>query len=168
MDYIWSPWRYQFLTEAKRDEGCVFCRMGADDPSRDELNLIAFRARSNFVVLNLYPYTSGHMMIVPYEHVAELSSAQEETAAEMMRLTRTAERVLRGDYRPDGINLGMNLGAAAGAGIAGHIHMHVLPRWIGDANFMSTVGETRNLPEELHVTWRKLRDAFQEIGFSFK
>ena len=160
MDHIWSPWRYQFLTEGVPKEGCIFCRMAADEPSRDEQNLIAYRADKNFVVLNLYPYTSGHMMIVPYEHVSELSAAETATAAEMMELTRVAERALRKDYHPDGINLGMNLGAAAGAGIAQHIHMHVLPRWIGDANFISTIGETRNLPEELHVTWRKLRAAF--------
>jgi len=121
---------------------------------------VVLRAERNFVVLNRYPYSNGHLMVVPYEHAAELSSIEAATAAEMMELTRAAEVHLRKVYRPQGLNLGMNLGESAGAGIAGHIHMHVLPRWTGDANFMTTIGETRVLPEELPVTWRKLRDAF--------
>ena len=130
--------------------------------NRDEENLIVFRGNLNFVVLNRFPYTSGHLMIVPYVHAPALSEISPETADEMIRLTQSAERHLRAAYRPDGLNLGMNIGESAGAGIAGHIHMHALPRWRGDSNFMTTIGETRVLPEELGVTWRKLRDAFSE------
>ncbi len=128
--------------------------------NRDEENLIVHRGEHNFVVLNRFPYTSGHLMIVPYRHAADLAGITEEAAAELMALTRTAERHLRWLYRPDGLNLGMNMGESAGAGVAGHIHMHVLPRWTGDANFMTTVGETRVLPEDLTVTWRRVKEAF--------
>ena len=121
---------------------------------------MVYRGKHNFVLLNLYPYTSGHLMVAPYEHVARLEDAAPETVAEMMLTARRAERHLRAIYRPDGLNLGMNIGKAAGAGIAGHIHMHVLPRWTGDANFMTTVGETRVLPEDLEVTYQKLSHAF--------
>jgi len=113
-------------------------------------------------MLNLYPYTSGHLMIAPYEHVATLTEAHPETLAEMMRLTQRAEQALRHLYTPGGINLGMNLGEAAGAGVAGHIHMHALPRWLADANFMSVVGETRVLPESLDQTWSRLHTAFHQ------
>ena len=160
MDHIWSPWRYRFITEGVRESACVFCRL-AEDAAKDESNFVVHRAKHNFVVLNLYPYTSGHMMVVPYAHVSQLAVVDEETSAEMMHVTRLAEKALNGLYQPPGINLGMNLGAAAGAGIAEHIHMHILPRWPGDANFLSTIGETRVLPEELAVTWSRLRTIFQ-------
>src|SRR5260370_40884876 len=112
-------------------------------------------------MLNAFPYTSGHMMIAPYEHVATPELAPAETLVEMMLLTRQAVVCLKAEYRPDGVNLGMNIGESAGAGVAGHIHMHVLPRWSGDANFMTTVGETRVIPEDLGETYRKLRRAFE-------
>jgi ATP adenylyltransferase len=127
---------------------------------RDEENLIVFRGILNFVVLNRFPYTSGHLMIVPYAHASSLAEISPETADEMIRLTQSSERHLRAIYRPNGLNFGMNIGESAGAGIAGHIHMHGLPRWTGDSNFMTTISETRVLPEELSVSWRKLRDAF--------
>ncbi len=159
MDYLWNPWRYKFVSEGVPKDACPFCAIAAE-PANDEKNLVVHRAESNFVVLNLYPYTVGHLLIVPYVHAAALHGVPPETTAEMMTLTRQAEAALEHLYRPNGINLGMNLGAAAGAGIAGHIHMHVLPRWQGDANFLSTIGETRMLSEELPVTWRKMRDTF--------
>jgi len=132
--------------------------MAAD--ARDEETLIVFRGEHNFVVLNRFPYTSGHLMIVPYRHVADLAGLTDDAANELIALTRAAERHIRWLYHPDGLNLGMNIGESAGAGVAGHIHMHVLPRWTGDANFLSTVGQTRVLPEELAVTWKRVRDAF--------
>jgi ATP adenylyltransferase len=127
---------------------------------RDEENLIVFRSRHNFIVLNRFPYTSGHLMVVPYDHAPDLSGIDESVASEMMTLARTAERHLQRLYHPDGLNLGINIGESAGAGIAGHIHMHVLPRWTGDANFMTTIAETRVLPEELSLTWQRLHEAF--------
>jgi ATP adenylyltransferase len=158
LDYLWSPWRLPYLTALKKLEGCIFCAMASAD--RDEECLVVYRAEHNFVVLNRFPYTSGHLMVVPYRHVPDLAGLDDAAASELMALTRASERHLRGIYSPDGLNLGMNIGESAGAGIAGHIHMHVLPRWTGDANFMSTVGQARVLPEELPVTWRRLRDAF--------
>lgn len=157
MDRLWSPWRYRYVSHASPDDACIFCSKPSGD---EEANLVLHRGVHNFVLLNLYPYTNGHLMVAPYEHVADLESLSGEASAEMMALTQEAVRRLKEVYRPQGVNLGMNLGECAGAGIAGHLHMHVLPRWFGDANFMTTVGETRVLPEDLSETWRKLRAAF--------
>jgi ATP adenylyltransferase len=158
VDYLWSPWRYSYLTALKNPEGCIFCAMAASD--RDEESLIVFRGAHNFVVLNRFPYTSGHLMVVPYRHIPDLAGLDEAAATELMALVQASERHLRRTYRPDGLNIGMNIGESAGAGIAGHIHMHVLPRWTGDANFMTTVAQTRVLPEEILVTWQRLKEAF--------
>jgi len=158
MDHLWSPWRYQYVTKAHKDVPCIFCHYAASQD--DEQNLVVHRGRHNFVLLNRYPYTTGHAMIAPYQHVDSLSAAPEETAHEMIVLAQRTEQHLRGIYKPQGLNLGMNLGESAGAGIAGHIHMHVLPRWSGDTSFITTVAETRVLPEDLAVTWKKLADAF--------
>jgi ATP adenylyltransferase len=160
MDRLWSPWRYRYVSTAAHSVTCIFCsKYAAGD---DDANLIVLRAERNFVLLNLYPYTNGHLMIAPYEHIASLNDAQPETMAEMMRLAVRCEKALIETYRPDGINLGMNLGEAAGAGVAGHIHLHMLPRWSGDASFMSTVAETRVLPEELPITLQRLRAALEK------
>lgn len=158
MDRLWSPWRYQYVSQAAPSDACIFCEKPAQQ--RDGDNLIVYRAERNFVILNLFPYTTGHLMIAPYDHVPTLEAAAEETLAEMIGLARLAEKHLRAIYRPKGLNLGMNLGECAGAGVAGHIHMHVLPRWAGDVNFMTTVGETRVLPEDLRTTYEKLSRAF--------
>ena len=135
--------------------------MAAQD--RDESNLIVHRGQYNFVVLNRFPYTSGHLMVVPYAHAARLNELDPVAASELMRLMQTAEGRLRSIYNPNGLNIGMNIGESAGAGIAGHIHMHVLPRWTGDSNFMTTIAETRILPEDLGITWRRLHDAFATV-----
>jgi len=155
MDWLWSPWRYRYVTKASPSDACIFC--GKSSASQDEENLIVFRGERNFVLLNLFPYTSGHLMIAPYAHISTLGEAEEETLFEMMRLARRTEQNLRSAYQPQGMNLGMNLGECAGAGIAGHIHLHMLPRWTGDANFMTTIGETRVVPEDIQETYRKLR-----------
>jgi len=160
MDHLWTPWRSTYMKEKKERVGCVFCLAAAS--AQDEDTLVVYRGRLNFVILNRYPYTSGHLMIAPYRHVSRLQQADDETAEEMMRLVRLAERLLEQTYQPQGINLGMNLGEAAGAGIEQHIHMHVLPRWFGDANFMTSVSNTRIIPEELSVTWSKLSQAFKQ------
>ncbi|HEV2688090.1 MAG TPA: HIT domain-containing protein [Bryobacteraceae bacterium] len=157
MDHLWSPWRYQYVQKAHSASGCIFCQMAEQ---HDEKNFLVYRGKSNFIVLNLYPYTTGHLMIVPYTHVDTLAAASEETLQEMILLAQQAQRHLGAIYKPSGFNLGMNLGESAGAGIAGHLHMHLLPRWAGDTSFITTVGETRVLPEELTVTYRKLRAAF--------
>ncbi|MFN3322640.1 MAG: HIT family protein [Bryobacteraceae bacterium] len=159
MDYLWSPWRFQYVSKAGPVSGCIFCVKPSEN--RDEENLIVFRGVHNFVLLNLFPYTTGHLMVAPYDHVPTLAEARPEAVTEMMLLAREAEERLREVYRPQGFNLGMNIGECAGAGVAGHIHMHVLPRWAGDSNFMTTVAETRVQPEDLRVTYRKLAEAFQ-------
>ena len=167
MDRLWTPWRYQYISGASAEnsgdapsDSCIFCTLPREDPSRDERNFIIHRARYNFIVLNLYPYTSGHLLVIPYEHSSELDAISKEATDELMDLAKRAQTVLRAAYRPDGINLGMNLGRAAGAGVAGHVHLHVLPRWTGDANFMTTAGETRVLPEDLPTTYKKLHGQF--------
>ena len=161
VERLWSPWRHSYIARAAADAplSCVFCE-AQKHPDADAQNFILHRGRHNFVILNLYPYISGHLMIAPYAHVGELDSAPKESTDEMMDLIKLSQTALRDVYRPDGFNIGMNLGQAAGAGIADHIHVHVLPRWAGDTNFMTTVGETRVLSEDLPTTYQKLRGRF--------
>jgi ATP adenylyltransferase len=168
MDYLFTPWRYAYITGANAPAGCLFCGLlhpknaqpKNHQANDDEKSLIVHRAEHCFVMLNAFPYTSGHAMIVPYEHVDELSKLSQPAAQEIMALTQRMEGILRELYRPDGVNLGMNIGKAAGAGVASHIHMHILPRWFGDVNFMSSIGETRVLPEDLQTMYKKLRSKF--------
>jgi ATP adenylyltransferase len=162
MDHIFTPWRYAYVSTADRATSCIFCdRAPAQDSNaeHDEQHHIVYRGPHCFIIVNTFPYTSGHVMVVPYLHIDRLDLLPAQAAAEMMSLAQRMESVLRQLYRPDGINLGMNIGKAAGAGVAGHIHMHVLPRWFADANFMSVVGETRVLPESLEETARRMREA---------
>ncbi|MGH9523207.1 MAG: HIT family protein [Terriglobales bacterium] len=157
MDYLWTPWRYAYISTASKVEGCVFCEL----PRRsDEDALIIHRGPHCLIMLNAFPYTSGHVMIIPHAHLDQLQKLPREAAEEMISLAQKMEGVLRKVYSPDGINMGMNIGAAAGAGVAGHVHLHILPRWVADANFMSVVAETRILPEDLKTTWKKLREGF--------
>src|SRR5271165_6998204 len=157
MDHLWTPWRYAYVTGADLISGCIFC----DAPKQsDQQARIVHRGEHCYVILNTYPYTPGHVMVVPYAHLDELRKLPTDAANEMMALCQRIESVLRNLYHPDGVNLGMNIGKAAGAGIAGHIHMHALPRWVADANFMSVVGETRVLPESLETTYQRIRTAF--------
>jgi ATP adenylyltransferase len=158
MDHLWSPWRYQYVSNAEPSAECIFCVMAAEH--RDAENYIVYRGRLNYVVLNRYPYTSGHVMVVPYQHAATLETVSEDALVEMILLVRQAEGHLRDHYRPDGLNMGINIGKAAGAGVAGHLHVHVLPRWMADANFMTAAGETRVLPEDLAMTYQKLSRAW--------
>lgn len=157
MDRLWTPWRYRYVSSAQPTGSCIFCEKAAS--SDDRGNYIVLRAERNFLILNLYPYTSGHLMIAPYEHVATLAEAHPDTLQEMMLLSARAEKALGQLYRPDGFNIGMNVGESAGAGVAGHIHMHVLPRWTGDGSFMTTVAETRVLPETLDTTYERVKAA---------
>jgi ATP adenylyltransferase len=168
VDRLWTPWRYQYISgdagpKKADDDACVFCSIAAEEAS-DERNFVLHRARHNFILLNLYPYTSGHLMVVPYLHADALDAVPKDATDEMMDLAKRAQGALREAFRPEGFNLGMNLGGAAGAGVAGHVHLHVLPRWAGDANFMSTIGETRVLPIDLPTAYKKLRPYFQPQG----
>jgi ATP adenylyltransferase len=185
MDRLWTPWRYAYVTGADNSMSragvpealdawpgnlhCVFCNMLAavdfaiaNGMPREKAEASAYilaRGKTCFLVLNAFPYNNGHLMVVPYQHEASLAALPDPTATEMMQQTRRAERVLRAVYRPDGLNLGLNLGSSAGAGVAHHLHMHAVPRWSADTNFISVVGETRVLPELLAESWSRLRVA---------
>jgi ATP adenylyltransferase len=163
VDRLYTPWRYDYIKGSSGEKtgtgsSCVFCTLAARED--DESTFILHRARRNFVVLNVYPYVSGHLMIVPFEHTADFAALPKETSDEMMDLAKRAQGILEEVYHPHGFNLGMNLGQAAGAGVSDHLHLHVLPRWTGDSNFMTTVGETRVIPEDLKTTYDKLRGRF--------
>ena len=155
MDFLWTPWRYAYIVSSDKAPGCVFCQ--AFQRTDDRNTGVVSRGRYCFVIVNAFPYTSGHVMIVSNQHLDELRKLPLETAQEMMALAQRLEGVLREVYQPDGINMGINIGKAAGAGVAGHIHMHVLPRWVADSNFMTVVGETRMLPESLESTYDRLK-----------
>lgn len=157
MDYLFTPWRYRYIADAKKDDGCIFCR--ALDLKNDTEALIVFRGAKNFIILNSFPYTPGHVMIVPYAHSADFAACDAETIAEMMQLAQRTQTALASIYKPEGYNLGMNLGRCAGAGVTGHFHLHLLPRWTGDSNFMTVISETRLEPEDLKTTYEKLHRA---------
>ena len=161
MEHLWSPWRLAYITGGASTGGCVFCAALADPQAE---SLIVFRGTTCFVILNLFPYNNGHLMVIPNRHIATLASATPEERGELIELTARAEVALTEAYQPHGLNLGINLGKPAGAGILDHVHMHVVPRWNGDTNFMTVVGRTRVLPEELPDTAAKLRPIFERLA----
>ena len=167
MHRLWSPWRLAYVTGTSNESaGCIFCEVSAPgaghgDESRD--TLVLARGRDCYVILNLYPYNNGHLMVVPYRHIGSLAAASTNELSELMQFTRDAEVALTEAYRPQGINVGINLGRPAGAGIVDHVHVHLVPRWTGDTNFMSVVGNTRVLPEEMGETARRLRPIFERL-----
>lgn len=185
MDQLWSPWRFAYVTTADGaprpgvparltawpgDLGCVFCNLiasvnyaiehGMPAEEAEASGGLVLRSRSCFICLNAYPYTSGHVMVMPYAHLDRIAKLDADTSHELMDLARKTEVALELLYKPHGFNFGLNLGQAAGAGVAGHLHMHAMPRWMGDTNFMTTVAETRVLPEDLETTWKRLRAVF--------
>jgi ATP adenylyltransferase len=157
MNHIWSPWRMEYV-ESNKEEGCVFCSAQKMEDGAE--NLIAFRGERAYVILNRYPYTSGHLMIVPFDHQPNLEELDPRTRSEMMELTTRCMTVLRRIYHPEAFNMGANIGEAAGAGIKQHVHVHVVPRWAGDTNFMTTIGASRVLPESLEKTHERVKSAF--------
>jgi len=162
MNRLWTPWRLAYVTEASTPlPGCIFCDALH---ARDREPLVVHGGERAYVILNKFPYNNGHLMVVPNRHVGRLADLDEEELVEIMRLTQLAERVLTGEYAPHGFNVGLNLGAPAGAGIADHLHVHVVPRWTADTNFISVVGETRVLPEELPTTAARVRAAFARVS----
>jgi ATP adenylyltransferase len=188
MDHLWSPWRFTYVTTADSkvrpgvperlsawpgDLGCVFCNLiasidyaidnGMSADIAEAAGGLVLRGRHCFICLNAFPYTSGHVMVMPYAHLDRLAAMPQEAAHELIDLAQLVERALNQAYSPHGFNFGLNLGKAAGAGVAGHLHLHAMPRWTGDTNFMTTVGETRVLPEDLESTWKRLRQAIHEI-----
>lgn len=155
MKYLWSPWRMAYIQNHKKDNCCPLC-VALDESQCAEPYVVA-KGENVFVILNRYPYTSGHLMVVPYDHVSSLDQLSSDTRAEMMELVNHAIKVLQLVYHPEGFNVGMNIGEIAGAGIADHVHMHVVPRWGGDTNFMSSLAQTRVLPESLEETYRRIK-----------
>ena len=160
MEHLWSPWRLAYITGGASAKGCVFCS-ALSDPEAEAL--IVYRGRDCYVILNLFPYNNGHLMVIPNRHIASLAAATPAELSELIELTRVAEMAVTETYAPHGLNLGINLGKPAGAGILDHVHMHVVPRWNGDTNFMTVVGRTRVLPEELPDTAAKLRPVFERL-----
>lgn len=161
MDRLWSPWRMDYVSTAGKSAGCIFCgHLAADD---DEKAHILYRGPSCFVILNAFPYNTGHLMIAPLRHAGDAADLTDGERIELFDLTCTAIEVIRAAMEPEGFNTGMNLGEAGGAGVPGHLHMHVVPRWRGDTNFMSTVAETKVLPEMLADTAAKLKPGFDRL-----
>jgi ATP adenylyltransferase len=163
---IWAPWRLDYVKDASKDmeEECIFCAKPAADD--DEANLIVHRGRHAFVILNLFPYTNGHLMVAPYEHTSRFQDLDAETMMEMTALAQQAMRLMEDVYRPHGFNLGLNQGRVAGAGVEHHIHLHVVPRWGGDTNFMPVTADTRVMPQTLDQTWAALNGRFGEADGS--
>jgi ATP adenylyltransferase len=161
MEHLWSPWRLAYITGGAGSGGCVFCH-ALVDPGAEPL--ILYRGVTCYVILNLYPYNNGHLMVVPNRHLASLASATPEERSELIELTTRAEIALTEAFQPHGLNMGINLGKPAGAGVLDHVHLHVVPRWNGDTSFMTVVGQTRVLPEELPDTAAKLRPIFERLA----
>ena len=159
MERLWAPWRIDYIL-GKKPEGCIFCDKPGQD--KDAENFILYKGRHNFVMLNAYPYNNGHMMVVPYRHTASLTGWQAEEQQEMMQLAAMCVDLLKRVMRPDGFNLGMNMGQVGGAGIADHLHLHIVPRWNGDTNFMPVLSDTRVISEGLEATYKKLKGALDE------
>ncbi len=157
MDVIYSPWRLDYILSKKEDE-CIFCVKPQTD--EDEKQLIPYRSQHCFVILNVYPYNNGHIMVVPYKHVASLDLLEKEELNDLFQTVQLSERVLRKVYSPDGMNIGMNMGKSAGAGIAEHIHVHIVPRWQGDVNFMNSVGGVRVIPESFERAYKQIKEQF--------
>jgi len=159
MKHLWSPWRMRYIQNHAKETDCIFC---AALKQPDDVNkLVIFVGRHAFVILNKFPYTSGHLMVAPFDHQPSLEFLKPETRAEMMELVTQAIQVLKRVYKPQAFNVGANIGEAAGAGVPGHVHIHIVPRWAGDTNFMSTLAETRVLPESLEETWKRIRLTWQ-------
>jgi len=159
MENLWSPWRMKYITDSGNAGGeCVFCAF--PNMSDSHANLVVHRGENVFAILNRYPYTTGHLMVVPFLHVPSIEDLTSATRFEMVEMVNEAIGILRAVYQPEGFNIGVNMGSAAGAGIAEHVHIHVVPRWAGDTNFMSTTGETRVLPENLNETWKRITQAW--------
>lgn len=161
MDRIWTPWRMKYIQENQPEDECIFCL--AAKSNEDEENLVFHRGKHVFMILNRYPYTSGHVMSVPYAHEARLHNLTEAARGEMMELVSLSVQVLQSVYAPDGFNVGLNLGEMAGAGVADHLHTHIVPRWGGDTNFMTSVGGTRVLPETLSETYQRVKEAWDRL-----
>jgi len=158
MEYLFRPWRMKYIM-AEKLKGCIFCDKPQED--RDKENYILYRAKTCFIMLNIYPYNNGHLMIAPYKHLPDLQGIEDRELSELMLVTRKSIQILTKAMKPDGFNIGLNLGRVAGAGVEDHLHVHVVPRWNGDTNFMPTIGDTKVIPELLDATYEKLKKALK-------
>lgn len=159
MKVLWAPWRMAYIKNARKPAKCIFCVKPRE--RRDSANLLLHRGRHGLVMMNLFPYNSGHLLIAPYLHVKSLEQLPDDVSLDLMKLTRLSLKVLRAEMKPEGFNIGLNLGRVAGAGIEHHVHIHIVPRWNGDTNFMPLFGEVRVMPEFLQTTYRKLKTRFE-------
>ena len=157
MDRLWATWRMRYIESADAQPGCIFCDFPAEQ--RDQERLILHRGQFTFIILNAYPYSNGHLMVTPYRHTANLDDLEDAELLDLMVNTRLAVNLLKAAFKPDGFNIGMNMGRVAGAGIADHVHMHIVPRWSGDTNFMTVIGDARVIPESLDVVYERLKKA---------
>lgn len=162
-DRLYTPWRMKYVVSDKKNSGCVFCGKLNSDPGHDRENLVVWRGPETFVVMNIFPYNVGHLMVLPHRHVAHLADLSHPVQSEMMLLTSYFTELLTAILSPDGFNVGINQGKAAGAGIDSHLHLHIVPRWEGDSNFMPVLGQTRVLPEELEITYDKILGGMKTI-----
>jgi ATP adenylyltransferase len=159
MEQLWAPWRMQYIKKADDAEGCIFCTFPAEQ--KDEENLILLRGKRAYIILNAFPYSNGHLMVTPFRHTANLDDLDDEEMLEMMTLTRRGVNLLKAAFNPDGFNIGINMGRVAGAGIADHVHIHIVPRWNGDTNFMPVLGDVRVIPESLNAVYQRLREKLE-------
>lgn len=158
-EILWAPWRIEYIENTSKNEGCIFCEKSSE--SNDRKNLIVHRGEMGFVIMNKYPYNNGHLMVVPNQHTSEMDSLSCEEKIELFNFLQASQNVLKEVMKPQGFNIGMNLGRLAGAGIVDHLHFHIVPRWGGDTNFMPIVGHTKVISEGLEQTWEKLKEAFE-------
>ena len=161
-EQLWAPWRLQYIESTDKPEGCIFCLFPAEGAEADRRNLILHRGLHAYIILNAFPYSSGHLMVIPYRHTANMDDFIEEDLLDVMRLTRLGINALNRAFKPEGFNLGVNMGRVAGAGIAEHLHWHIVPRWNGDTNFMPVFADARVIPESLERTYDRLKDNFEE------
>lgn len=162
IEQLWAPWRHQYIETAGKSEGCIFCDFPAKGEAHDEENLILYRSNHGFLILNAFPYSNGHLMVVPFRHTTTMEDYTEPELLDVMKLTRLSLRLLSMAYHPEGFNTGLNIGRVAGAGIANHLHWHVVPRWNGDTNFMTAVSGLRVIPERLESTYARLKKVLPE------
>jgi ATP adenylyltransferase len=162
IEQIWAPWRLQYIESAGKSERCIFCDFPAQGEAHDADNLIVHRSPYGFLILNAFPYSNGHLMVVPFRHTTSMEDYSDEELLDIMKLTRLSLRLLQSAYHPEGFNTGLNIGRVAGAGIANHLHWHIVPRWNGDTNFMTAVSGIRVIPERLENTYKRLRQALPE------
>lgn len=163
MKTIWAPWRMEFITSMKKKCSCIFCYKFKDLKQNDKSNLVLYRGKKSFILMNLYPYSNGHLMIAPVRHVADYTKLDNTELLELNKLIQLSIKMLSKLYHPEGFNIGINLGKAAGAGIDKHLHIHIVPRWLGDNNFMSVISETKVIPESINATYSKLKKTLERI-----